>query len=238
MCADCRTGRGRRALQARPRVHTALAAPGTRPDRRLLPRMGRLPPAVVRREKHRREWDGRRTDDHQLRVRRTGSRSERHRRLQARRPGGGLPAAVLVRPERQGHFRHARKSSARPLQSTAAAQVVVPDLKVVAAVGGWLGSTWFSDAAATAASRQAFVTSCLELLVDGDLPLVNGAGGPAAAAGIFDGFDLDWEYPVAGESRAHVTAATMAKTSRCSCRSSAASSPLVAGTMEAMTICC
>ena len=74
----------------------------------------------------------------------------------------------------------------------------VPDLKVVAAVGGWLGSTWFSDAAATAASRQAFVTSCLELLVDGDLPAVNGAGGPGAAEGIFDGFDLDWEYPVAG----------------------------------------
>ena len=73
-----------------------------------------------------------------------------------------------------------------------------PDLKIVAAIGGWLGSTWFSDAAATAASRQAFVTSCLKLLVDGDLLLVDGAGGTGAAAGIFDGFDLDWEYPVSG----------------------------------------
>jgi chitinase len=73
-----------------------------------------------------------------------------------------------------------------------------PELKVVASVGGWLGSTWFSDAAATAASRQAFVTSCLTLLVDGDLPVVNGAGGAGAGAGVFDGFDLDWEYPVAG----------------------------------------
>ena len=73
-----------------------------------------------------------------------------------------------------------------------------PELKIVVSVGGWLGSTWFSDAAATAASRQAFVTSCLALLVDGDLPVVNGAGGAGAAVGIFDGFDLDWEYPVAG----------------------------------------
>ena len=73
-----------------------------------------------------------------------------------------------------------------------------PELKIVVSVGGWLGSTWFSDAAATAASRQAFVTSCLKLLVDGDLPLVNDAGGTGSAAGIFDGFDLDWEYPVSG----------------------------------------
>lgn len=73
-----------------------------------------------------------------------------------------------------------------------------PHVKVVVALGGWLGSTWFSDAAATIASREAFVTSCLRMFVDGDLPLVDNAGGPGAAAGIFDGFDLDWEYPVAG----------------------------------------
>jgi len=96
------------------------------------------------------------------------------------------PPDTLASPLR-GHFNQLRQL-----------KWLYPDLKVVAALGGWLGSTWFSDAAATAASRQAFVTSCLELLVDGDLPLADGAGGPGAAEGIFDGFDLDWEYPVAG----------------------------------------
>lgn len=66
-----------------------------------------------------------------------------------------------------------------------------PDLRVIMSLGGYTGSKFFSDAAATAASRQTFVTSCLDLFVKGNLPgLAAGAG-----AGIFDGFDLDWEYP-------------------------------------------
>jgi len=72
------------------------------------------------------------------------------------------------------------------------------DLKIVIAIGGWTGSVWFSDAAADANSRQAFVASCIDLLLDGNLPLVNGAGDPGSAAGIFDGFDIDWEYPITG----------------------------------------
>lgn len=79
-----------------------------------------------------------------------------------------------------------------------------PGLKILVSIGGWLGSTWFSDAAATPASRQAFVASCMSMFVDGDLPVGNGAGGLGVAEGIFDGFDLDWEYPVAGgESGTH-----------------------------------
>ena len=77
-------------------------------------------------------------------------------------------------------------------------KVVCPDLKIVIAIGGWTGSVWFSDAAADANSRQAFVASCIDLLLDGNLPLVNGAGGPGSAAGIFDGFEIDWEYPITG----------------------------------------
>jgi GH18 family chitinase len=73
-----------------------------------------------------------------------------------------------------------------------------PALKIVVALGGWTGSVWFSDAAADAISRQAFVASCIDLFLDGNLPLVNGAGGAGSATGIFDGFDIDWEYPITG----------------------------------------
>src|SRR2546423_9749251 len=45
-----------------------------------------------------------------------------------------------------------------------------PGLRVVMSLGGWTGSTWFSDAAATPATRRAFVTSCLDLLIRGNLP--------------------------------------------------------------------
>jgi len=57
-----------------------------------------------------------------------------------------------------------------------------PGLKIVLSVGGWDESTYFSDAASSAARRTAFAQSCLELLLEHGL----------------DGVDLDWEYPVSG----------------------------------------
>jgi len=87
----------------------------------------------------------------------------------------------------RGHFNQLKKLKA-----------LHPGLKVLVSIGGWLGSTWFADAAATDTSRQAFVASCMKLFVAGDLPEAGNAGGPGSAAGIFDGFDLDWEYPVSG----------------------------------------
>jgi chitinase len=71
-----------------------------------------------------------------------------------------------------------------------------PGLKVVMSIGGWGGSTWFSDAALTPESRETFVNSCIETFIKGNLPLLNGAGGRGVAAGVFDGIDLDWEYPI------------------------------------------
>lgn len=70
-----------------------------------------------------------------------------------------------------------------------------PDLKVMISLGGWSWSTHFSDAARTEASRKRFVSSCVDLYLKGDLPADSGRGGPGSAAGVFDGIDLDWEWP-------------------------------------------
>jgi chitinase len=70
-----------------------------------------------------------------------------------------------------------------------------PDLKVLISLGGWSWSTYFSNAAATDASRKAFVSSCIDLYLKGNLPVTGTSGGPGAAAGVFDGVDLDWEWP-------------------------------------------
>ncbi|AXI77840.1 glycosyl hydrolase family 18 protein [Peterkaempfera bronchialis] len=70
-----------------------------------------------------------------------------------------------------------------------------PKLRIVASIGGWTYSKYFSDAAATDASRKKLVSSCIDMFIKGNLPVDGGYGGAGTGAGIFDGFDLDWEYP-------------------------------------------
>lgn len=70
-----------------------------------------------------------------------------------------------------------------------------PDLKVMMSIGGWTWSKNFSLAARTDASREKFVSSCVNMFIKGNLPVIDGRGGAGAAAGVFDGFDIDWEWP-------------------------------------------
>ena len=75
-----------------------------------------------------------------------------------------------------------------------------PGLKIVYSIGGWGGSQYFSDAARTEESRRRLVTSCVDRYLKGDLPEL-----PAgAAAGIFDGIDVDWEWPGSEGERGNV----------------------------------
>jgi chitinase len=83
-----------------------------------------------------------------------------------------------------------------------------PNLKILLSLGGWTYSKYFSDAAATPASRQKLVSSCVDMFIKGNLPASGGFGGAGTGKGIFDGFDIDWEYPgsTGGHLGNHVSA--------------------------------
>ncbi|UXY16379.1 glycosyl hydrolase family 18 protein [Chitiniphilus purpureus] len=70
-----------------------------------------------------------------------------------------------------------------------------PNLKAFISLGGWSWSRWFSAASMTDAARKQLVKSCIDVYIKGNLPVYDGAGGPGAAAGVFDGIDIDWEFP-------------------------------------------
>lgn len=68
-----------------------------------------------------------------------------------------------------------------------------PDLKILISVGGWSWSGGFSAAASTDASRKALVSSCISTFIEGHF--TDPANYNVTVPGLFDGIDIDWEYP-------------------------------------------
>ena len=66
-----------------------------------------------------------------------------------------------------------------------------PHLKLVVSIGGWTGSGRFSDAALTDSSRGLFTESAIDTYI-------------RQTSGLFDGIDLDWEFPVRGGMQGNV----------------------------------
>jgi chitinase len=64
-----------------------------------------------------------------------------------------------------------------------------PALRVLISLGGWTESYRFSAIAADEQKRKDFVASCVDMFIRGHF-----ADG-IVQTGIFDGIDLDWEYP-------------------------------------------
>ena len=72
-----------------------------------------------------------------------------------------------------------------------------PRLKVLMSIGGASASNTaaFVTAASTAGGRQALAASCIDLFVSGNI-----APG-ITAPGLFDGFNIDWEFPAASDTQ-------------------------------------
>ena len=90
----------------------------------------------------------------------------------------GRGATLPVRP--RGNFGELKLLKARN-----------PHLKLAISVGGWGGSARFSDAALTDSARRKFSASAIDLFI-------------RRWPGLFDGIDIDWEFPVEGGLKGNV----------------------------------
>jgi chitinase len=75
-----------------------------------------------------------------------------------------------------------------------------PNIKIVMSIGGGGANPLDFSTVSDAAHRKAFVKSCVDMYIKGNF--TPGLSEP----GIFDGFDIDWEYPASESDEAGMTA--------------------------------
>ncbi len=74
-----------------------------------------------------------------------------------------------------------------------------PNLKIVISIGGGSANPADFSVLAEPSNRKAFVKSCIDMYIKGNF------GPGVVKPGIFDGFDIDWEYPASTEDEANLT---------------------------------